>query len=438
MGRVFLLALREYKAQVKTKGFIIGLVIAPFLMGGGIIAMILMEGQVDTTDKNVAVVDRSGLVADAIVRASDEWNSTAVYDQETGKKIRPEYHFEIVEPNQDNPSDQRLELSNRVRSDELHAFVDIGPGVLYPSDFPEDGYLYYFSENPLMDQIRGWLTNPVNLTLREVRLQQAGIEESQLKDLFNWSQLEGLELVRLDETTGEIEESQRGSELAVFITPFAVMMLMFFMIMMGATPQLFAVMEEKSQRIAEVILGSVKPFQFMMGKLIGGIGVSFTASLVYVLGSIFTVQYMGYGERIPYFILPWFFAYMILAIFMYGSVTAALGSACNDAADAQNLNLPAILPAIIPLFFLAPVIQQPNSAIATWMSLFPPFTPTLMLMRQSMPGGVPAWQPIVGLTGVVIFTIFAIWIGSRIFRVGLLMQGKPPSVGGILKWAFRG
>ncbi|MEJ2050716.1 MAG: ABC transporter permease [Calditrichota bacterium] len=129
---------------------------------------------------------------------------------------------------------------------------------------------------------------------------------------------------------------------------------------------------------------------------------------------------------------------MIVAVLMVGSGAAALGSACNDAADAQNLNLPAILPALIPLFLLGPVLQQPNSAIATWLSLVPPFTPILMFMRQSMPGGVPEWQPIVGLAGVVLFTVFSIWIASRIFRVGLLMQGKPPSVTGILKWVIRG
>lgn len=117
---------------------------------------------------------------------------------------------------------------------------------------------------------------------------------------------------------------------------------------------------------------------------------------------------------------------------------AALGSACNDAKDAQNLTFPAMLPIMIPMFLLMPILQEPSSSFATGLSLFPPFTPMLMLLRICTPMGVPAWQPWVGLSGVLLFTLLSVWAGGRIFRVGILMQGKPPKISHILRWAIRG
>jgi len=90
------------------------------------------------------------------------------------------------------------------------------------------------------------------------------------------------------------------------------------------------------------------------------------------------------------------------------------------------------------MFLLVPVLQQPNGALATAMSLIPPFTPVLMLLRQATPGGVPAWQPWVGLTGAVAAAFATSWIAARIFRVGILMQGKPPNLAELARWAVRG
>ncbi|NOR15826.1 MAG: ABC transporter permease, partial [Candidatus Aminicenantes bacterium] len=146
----------------------------------------------------------------------------------------------------------------------------------------------------------------------------------------------------------------------------------------------------------------------------------------------------GWTEYIPVRIMPWFFAYLILAILMYGSLLAALGSACNDSKDAQNLTFPAMIPLFIPMFLLMSILQEPTSKFATVLSLFPPFTPMLMLLRLSVPAGIPAWQPWVGLAGVILFALFSIWVGGRIFRMGILMQGQPPKLSNILKWALRG
>jgi len=286
--------------------------------------------------------------------------------------------------------------------------------------------------------LRYWIAWPINNQLRRLRLAEAGVDESVVEDLFRRLPVGGMGLVTVDPKTGAIIDARHSNKGEAIAIPIVMLMLMFMMMMMGAMPLLNSVMEEKSQRISEVLLGSVKPFQFMMGKILGGVGVSLTSASIYVIGGIFAVKYMGFGEYIPYHILPWFFIHMVMAILMLGALFAALGSTCNNAKEAQSVSFPAMMPLMIPMFILMPVIQEPQSTFATWLSLFPPFTPMLMLLRQSTLEGVPIWQPWVGLLGVFAFTILFVWAGGRIFRVGILMQGKPPRLTDIFRWAIRG
>lgn len=438
MRKILKLARREYRASVRTKGFIIGLALAPIMMSGSVIAMILFQGKVDTTDKRIAVIDRSGVVAETVASAAEARNDAVVYDQEKGKKVRPAYLIEVVLPDASDLSAQRLKLSDQIRARQIHAFVEIGPGALAPGKDLEAARIFYYAENAAIDEIRGWLNGVINDHLRRLRLANTGVDEAEAGDVLAWINVEAVAPVLLDEETGEVGEAQSRSEIETVLTPIFMLMLMFLMIMMGAIPLLNAVMEEKTLRIAEVIIGSMRPFQFMMGKILGGVAVSLTGLSVYALLGIIVVARMDLADKIPLHVLPWVYAYMVLMIFMMGSGLAALGSACNDAKDAQNLTFPAMIPVIIPMFILVPILQAPNSAFATGLSLFPPFTPMLMILRLSSPVGIPGWQPWVGLAEVFLFAVLSVWAGGRIFRVGILMQGQPPQFGRILRWAIKG
>ena len=438
MRRVFRLVKREYLASVKTKGFIIMLVLMPVVMGGSGIAMYLLKGQVDTTDKRVAVLDRSGIVTDMLLKAVEERNNSAVYDKETGKKIQPTYILDIIEPDKKDSQAQRLQLSDRIRSGELHAFLEIGPNVRHPKGEQSTCRIKYHAKNAAVDNIRGWLNNTINPYLRKVRLTDAGVDESKADEIMAWFQVEAMGLVSVDEETGEIREARRTGEAEAILVPVIFFFLMFMMVMMGAMPLLQSTMEEKTQRIAEVLLGCLKPIEFMAGKVIGGLAIYMTVTLIYLIGGIFFLGKIGLQDYIPFHIIPWFITFLVLEIVMLGSLLAALGSACNDPKDAQNLTFPAMLPVFFPMFIFMPVLMEPNSVFATWLSLFPLFTPMLMLIRKATPVGIPAWQPWVGLVGVLIFTAFSVWMGGRIFRVAILMQGGPPKLSKMLKWAIRG
>ena len=438
MRKILRFVKREYLAAVKTKGFIIMLLLMPVLMGGSGIAMYLLRGQVDTTDKRVAMVDRSGLVTDMVLKAAEERNSTAVFDKETGKKVQPAYILEVIEPNETDARAQRLELSNRIRKGDLHAFLEVGPNVLHPTGDQSTFRIKYHGKNAAIDNIRLWLNDSINPYLRKIRLSEAGVEESKADEIMAWLQVEAMGLVSLDEETGEIKEARKTGEAEAILVPVVLFFLMFMLVMMGAMPLLQSTMEEKTQRIAEVLLGSLQPHQFMAGKVLGGLLVSLTGASVYVAGGVFFMRRLGLTEFIPFHVIPWFFTFLILEIVMVGSILAALGSACNDPKDAQNLTFPAMFPVFFPMFVFMPILQEPSSTFATWLSMFPLFTPMLMLIRKASPMGIPAWQPWVGLVEVVLFTVFIVWVGGRVFRVGILMQGGPPKLSNILKWTFRG
>jgi ABC-2 type transport system permease protein len=439
MPRTIRLALREYLAAVKTKGFIISLVLVPILMSGSIIAMVLLKDQVDTTDRELVILDHSGVVGESLIAAAEKRNETEVWDPEDeSKKLRPTYLFELVEPDLTDPQGQRLALSDQVRQGELSGFLEIGPEALHPGDDKELSRIAYHAENAVLDDLRDWLGWPVNSQLRRTRLTELGVDPDQAEGAFTWLSIDAMGLTSLDRSSGEVQQAEKSNEGIALGIPLALVMMMFMMIMMGAVPLLNSVMEEKTQRIAEVLLGSISPFGFMMGKVLAGVALSLTGMIVYALGGFGVAWFRGAADVFPMEMMPWFFSFMVLAILMIGSSMAALGSACNDPKEAQSLTLPAMLPVMIPMFVLMPVLKEPTSTFATVLSLFPPCTPMVMLLRISTPYGVPAWQPWVGLAGMVLFTILSIWVGGRIFRVGILMQGKPPKLADMLRWAIRG
>lgn len=435
MLKTLKLAKRDYYAAVRTKGFIIGLILAPLIMGGGVIAIALMKDKVDTSDKRIAIVDRSGLLSQVLLDAAKRRNAAEIIDRKSGKKVKPSYILEVT-PSGDKLEAQRLQLSERVRAGSLHAFLEIGRNPVHPG--APDSQIAYFAKNAALDEVRGWVQGPINDRVRELRLKEIGIDSSKTKDLFWPVAVEAMGLATMDEGTGAVKDAKRANAAEAVGIPLIMLFLMFMMIQMGAMPLISTVMEEKTQRIAEVLLSSITPFEFMMGKVLGGVAVSLTSSLVYVVGGVIGVKRMGFEEYIPYHILPWFFAYMVLAIVMLGSVFAALGSACNDTKDAQSLTGIPMLITIFPMFLIGPLLQQPNSNAFVMLSLFPPFTPFIMLMRQSMPGGIPMWQPWTGLAGMLVFAALFVWAGGRIFRIGILSQGEAPTFRNIVRWAVRG
>jgi len=436
MYKVLRLAGREYMAAVKTKGFIISLVMLPIFMSGSMIAMALLKDQVDIRQRHIVIIDETHQMGAVLVDAADSRNKTGVFDEETGEQNQPEYLIDLQEPEADL-TQQMSRISDQIRNAEIHAFLHIQPSAIHPAAHPGNSAINYHSESAALDDVRSWLRDPINAQLRRLRLAEANIDETLIPDLFAYSWVNPKGLLTIDED-GNIVDATSSNELQSIALPLVMVMLMFMMSMMGAMPQLSAVMEEKTQRIVEVILGSITPFQFMLGKILGGLAVALTSTLVYVGGGVLFLEFKGFESFIPYDILPWFFVNLVLLLFMLGALMTSLGSVANDAKDAQSLSLPAMFPMMIPMFVMFPVLKEPLSAFATWLSLIPPFTPMVMILRLASPVTIPAWQPWAGLGGVIIFTLLVVWGGARIFRAAILMQGVPLKFSNIMRWMTKG
>jgi ABC-2 type transport system permease protein len=452
--KVLTIAKRDYIATVRTKAFIFGLVVAPVLFGGGSIGMSFLTGKPDLKDRHVAIADHTGVVGEAVVSAAREKNGRELFDKKTHRQLLPRYTFEIDAAAAANTgakaNGELLALSDRVRRKELVAFLEIGKDVLHPPKPAEDSdegttkktdpnaSVSYYTNAGGIDEIRMWLNGPINDGIRMARLAELGIDVKRNKDLTASIPIEGLSLVERDVKTGEVHEARKRSELEGFLVPFGLAMILAMIVMVGSAPMLQNVTQDKSQRIVETLLGAASPFELMTGKVLGSVGVSVTSSLLYVIAGAVAVNVMGVAGLLPLSIIPWFYIYLLADVVMLCSFAAALGACCSTPQDAQNLAVVLLLPCILPMFMLVTVLRQPNGTIATVMSLIPPFTPILMLLRQAMPNGVPAWQPWVGLVCVLAFAIGTVWAASRIFRVAILMQGKPPQLAEMLRWAMKG
>lgn len=434
---MLLIAKRDYLATIRTRAFLVGLFVAPLLFGGGFLGLALMRVKPDLQDRRIAIVDRTGIVADVIISAAREKSEKELRDK-SGRQVSPRYLFESVKPGTISPDQLRLQLSDRVRRGDLYAFIELGAGVLHPSANEAQSRIAYYTNAGGIDQVRNWLNGPINDGLRFARLSESGIDPKQVRDLSAWIPLETMSLVSKDAKTGRIEEAHKKGDFESFVIPYSVALLLAMMVMMGSSPMLTGVTHDKTQRIVEMMLGVATPLELMGGKVMAAIGASLTSSSFYVISGFFALEGMGLTALLPSNVIFWFYAYLLADMLMLCALAAAFGAMCSTPQEAQSLSILVIAPVIIPLFVLVPVMSQPSGIVATALSLFPPFTPVLMLVRQALPSGVPAWQPWVGLTGVLICAAAIVFAASRIFRIGIMLQGKPPKAAEMIRWAIRG
>jgi len=443
-NRILLIAKRDYLAAIKSKPFLFGLIVTPVLAGSGFIGLAVMKAKPEIADRRIAVVDHTGIVTKALVETVQAKNAKDIFDNKTGRQTEPRCVVESVVPNDADPTAQRLALSGRVRRHEIFAFLEIGRDALHAPESKDPEKLSpafrvdYYSNAAGIDETRGWLSGPVNDAVRRTRLAQLGIDPARFSEALAPATMQSMSLLARDAKTGQVQEAHKKGELEGFIVPFAMMMLLAIMVLMSSAPMLGAVADDKQQRVFEMLLGSATPWELMMGKMLSAVALTMTSSILYVAAALFVLQSMAMMGMAPFSVLPWFFVYMVADVLVISSLAIAVGSACASPNDAQHLAMLVMAPTLIPLFLLAPIIQSPNGAMSTVMSFLPPFTPLIMLMRQAMPGGVPVWQPWVALVGVIAWTLLTTWAAARIFRIGILVQGKTAKISEMARWAIKG
>ncbi len=471
MRKTLVVASREYLAAVKTKSFIISLILLPIMMSGGLIAQQLGQKIGDTSTKRVAIVDRTpgATLYDVIDKAVTQRNTKEVFD--SGRQVRAKFALEKIAPADATApavvDRQRVELSRRVRSGELLAFVEIGPDVLTPSthaaptltlpqstgggnnaaaptsdasirpDEPDDrAAIRYTSNRPTYRDFTALLQQALPAAVFDARLKSAGMSYAQLKPYL--SQPRVVDRGLADESEGKVTYESRQGQFAPFLVPLALLMLMFVVVIVGASPMTANVIEEKQLRIAEVLLGSVRPFELMMGKLLGGVGVALTLATIYFGGAYFAAVKQGMAGYITTASIVWFLFFTVVGTLMYGSMFVAAGAAVTNIKEAQTIIMPVMLLIVLPMSLLGNLIQDPSGVLATVFSFFPFSAPMVMTARISIPPGVPLWQAIVSAGVVLLTTTALVWAAGRIFRVGILLQGQGANYAQMARWIIRG
>lgn len=444
MRKVWVIACREYLVAVRSKAFIITMVLMPILMGGSLGLQMLFKRLEDTKEKKYAVIDRTGgLIAKVLDVSADVFNQTQIHDPDTNRPNAAKILLEIVPASDDDPdavARQRYELSQRVERDEIEGILEIGPQVFAihgSATVDDDAAVRFQAKKPNQRAFMAWAELSINAAVQKVRFISKKLDPSEIEALQEPVTVKYRALTKLT-ADGKYVDASEGSQIANFVLPAVLIGLMFMVIMVGATPAMQGIVEEKAQRIAEVLLGSVPPFQLMAGKLLGVIGVSLTMASVYLVGGYLVADHIGVADLLSPALLIWFLLFLVLALLIFGSLFIAVGAAAGDIKDTQTLLMPIMVIACLPFFALGPIMQDPNGKIAVVCSFFPFATPMLLVARQSVPPGVPLWQMISGIILVLATTLFCVWAAGRIFRVGILMQGKGARFGDLVRWVAKG
>jgi ABC-2 type transport system permease protein len=450
MHKILVIAKREYLAAVRTKAFIITLVLMPVLMGASFGVQFLFKKLDDTKEKRYAVIDRTPdqVVVPWLQKRAEQRNTIEIVDEDDPThQTAPRFALEVVPPgtNAEEIDKQRLELSGRAERGELEGILEIGPEALNirpanirPTDVEEPAAIRFQSKNPVQSAFRFWAEREVNAAIQQFRFKAHGLEPEDVARIQQWVPVKGKSLTRLDPQTGEIKDAADETRIVNMLLPAVLIGLMFMVIMVGATPAMQGIVEEKGARIAEVLLGSVTPFEIMAGKLLGVIGIALTMAVVYLGGGYAIAANAGMAGILSPWLIFWFIVNLILALLIFGSVFIAVGAAATDVKDTQTLMMPIMIIACIPFFALSAIIQDPNGIIAQVCTFFPFATPMLLVARESVPPGVPIWEMIAGIVLVLVTTLLCVWAAGRIFRIGILMTGKPPSFRQMVAWAIKG
>jgi ABC-2 type transport system permease protein len=438
--KIGVVASTEFGSAIRTKSFLIMLLLMPVIMGGSILLQLVVAKRVDTRPRKVAVIDHTDDLYSAIEKAAATYNSQSV--DPAGKAIRPRIELSPIKAAGDALPSSVLELSDRIRRGELDAFLVIPAGTI---ELPlaragKPPTLEYHSDNPNDDVARKWLVESANSAVRSRRFRAAGIDQIAADRLNRPVGLDNLGLVDRGMAgaggTSAIKAAEKVDPIRSSLVPALLTFILFFVIMTSAPQLLNSVIEEKMSKISEVLLGSITPFELMAGKLLGNTGIALMTAALYLSGGYAVAAYHGYGDVVSPGLLAGLGLFLVLAIMLYGSLYMAVGAACNELKDAQTLMMPVMLLSMFPVFVWTAVLQNPSSALSVGMSLFPPATPFLMLMRLALRPAPPAWQ--VGLS-VVLTTataLLCIWAAGKIFRIGLLMQGKAPGFRELARWVM--
>ncbi len=408
MHNVWLIAKREYLERVRTKAFLISTILIPLLMGGGIVGSVVMGKKAKSTSHITVVSPDQQLATDLQNELQNGKDSQMTVD--------------VISPGN---SETRETLDGMLRDKQIDGYLWITPASS-PNERPTFSYVPQSAADMVnRDTIRIALRN---VLVRE-RLAHQGMVASDVDAL--------LQPVKVDTTqAGKIADTT-----STLVAVYVLFILMYMVILLYGMNVARSIIEEKTSRVFEVLLATIRPEEMMAGKVIGVGSVGLTQVVVWLLcGSILSsASIVGAlaGNKIHFTLSPmqiiFFVVYFLLGYLLYSSIAAALGAMVNSEQELQQLNMLLVMPLAGCFFAMVPVVTNPGGTLARVLSLIPFCTPLIMYLRISL-STPPAWEIALSIA-LMVATIYAIlWVASRIYRVGILMYGKRPNLPEILRW----
>jgi ABC-2 type transport system permease protein len=405
MHNVWLIARREYTERVRTKSFILATVLIPVLMGGLVLGGGLLASR-SKSNSHIAIVTADTAFAQDLQQKLQSDKDNAITAQ-----------LETPTPATRATLDKQL----KERSSSLDGYLWVDPATA-PEARPTFRYKAR-SVGDISTQIA--LESAIRSVLLREQLAAKGMAPAEVSSLL---------------APVDLDTSASGNTLAALAAAYVMFLLMYMAIMLYGMNTARSIIEEKTSRVFEVLLATIKPDELLAGKIIGVGAVGLTQVGIWMLAASalsltsFAASLIGSGHSfVSLAQICFFLVFFTFGFVLYSSIAAALGAMTNSEQELQQLNMFLVLPLAFCTVMIVPLVRAPNSLLSTVASLVPFCSPLLMNARLSLTD-VPMWQ--VGLSMVLMtLTIVAIlWVSSRIYRVGILMYGKKPNLPEILRW----
>ena len=464
ISKVTAIAWREFSSTVLTKAFLIGAFLIPMLAALAIplIVKFTNEAKAPELTGRVAIVDRSGAVLPGVERRlSKEGIATII--AETSSMVQQQLAEQLGDEAEkwreqlDNPMvaaaiaqgfgptpvltvegqpddadidalRERLKPMAGESTDALVGLAVIAPDAVQRAPDAEafGGYELFIrakTDDRHIDLIRRGLRDAV----LEARYAVAGVDAREVEALTS------VAAPRTKEITDKGDAREATTAFNMML-PFVFMILLIMSVMVGGQYLLTTTIEEKSSRVVEVLLSAVSPMQLMTGKILGQMGVGVVMLAVYAGVGVATLFAFAKADLITPEKLIYLGVYFVLAYFIFASFMAAIGSAVNELREAQSLQTPVMLTVMLPYFFWLPITRDPNSTLSFVLSMVPPMSPFAMVVRIASTEPPPFWQIALSMAITAAFALGCIWFAAKVFRVGLLMFGKPPNFKTLVRW----
>jgi len=396
----------EYLERIKSKAFIISLFLMPVIMVTTAVLPTLLASRPDTESKVIAVIDQSGEFADKI--------SHALADRFVLPNGQPNY---ILRPIPDDPSGEIA--GARRLADSLVISGEIEGYVILPKSMMTDTTVEYRSENIGNFKITERLTGVIREVITERRLRERGFDPQVVKELTSPIELKTIKLSK----TGQEEEAGFAQ---VFFTAYVFMMMMFFLVMTSGQILVRSILEEKSNRVIEVLLSSCRPRDLMTGKILGLSGLALTQMGFWVaIGLVVSVKLSI--TLVPLGTAILLGGYFVLGYLLYASIFVAAGAPVSSEQEAQQINSYLVLILVIPIVVAFVAVQNPNSTLIRILSFIPVLTASMMVLR--IPIQMPSVLEIILTMAVLAVSgIGGMWLAGKVFRTTMLLYGKRPSL----------